>query len=202
MGWVDDSNISSDSMSETPLKSNRRRFLADGIRGVFLLLLAYATRWVVRNGKTAKMVWQLDPYKCIHCNRCATACVLEVSAVKCVQENSMCGYCKICTGYFEPAYTHLDSAAENQLCPVGAIQRKALEHPYYEYLIDEPRCIGCAKCVKGCSLFGNGSFFLQVRHDRCLNCNECAIAITCPSHAFKRVPASQSYLFKSREHPG
>ena len=45
-----------------------------------------------------------------------------------------------------------------------------------EYIIDEELCIGCAKCVKGCAAFGNGSLHLQVRHDRCLNCNECTIA--------------------------
>jgi electron transport complex protein RnfB len=38
--------------------------------------------------------------------------------------------------------------------------------------------------------------FLQVRHDRCLNCNQCAIATVCPSGAFKRVPADHPYLFK------
>jgi electron transport complex protein RnfB len=54
--------------------------------------------------------------------------------------------------------------------------------------------------VKGCVLFGNGSFYLQVRHDRCLNCNECSIARVCPAQAFKRVPASQPYLLKDREH--
>ena len=63
--------------------------------------------------------------------------------------------------------------------------------------IDEARCIGCAKCVEGCSRFGNGSLFLQIRHDRCVHCNECAIARTCPGDAFRRVPASQPYLLKT-----
>jgi electron transport complex protein RnfB len=189
-------------MSDAPLSPNRRRFLGDGVRGCFLFLLGYVTSLFARNSQKEKLVWQLDPYKCIQCTNCATLCVLEVSAVKCVQENSMCGYCKLCTGYFEPEPNRLNTAAENQICPVGAIKRKALEDPYYEYMIDEPLCIGCAKCVKGCVLFGNGSFFLQVRHDRCVNCNECSIAIKCPVQAFKRVPASQPYLFKSREHQG
>jgi len=56
--------------------------------------------------------------------------------------------------------------------------------------------MGCGKCVKGCKTFGNGSLFLQVRHDRCLNCNECSIAAACPSGAFKRVPADKPYLLK------
>jgi electron transport complex protein RnfB len=128
--------------------------------------------------------------------------VLQPSAVKCVQMYPMCGYCKLCTGYFDPEPNALNTGAENQLCPTGAIKRKALEDPYYEYSIDEALCIGCAKCIKGCTLFGNGSFFLQIRHDRCVNCNECTIAVSCPSQAISRVPASQPYKFKSREHHG
>jgi electron transport complex protein RnfB len=57
-------------------------------------------------------------------------------------------------------------------------------------------CVGCAKCVKGCNAFGNGSLFLQVRHDRCLNCNACAIARACPSDAFRRISADQPYILK------
>jgi electron transport complex protein RnfB len=61
-------------------------------------------------------------------------------------------------------------------------------------------CIGCAKCVEGCTRFGNGSFYLQVRHDRCLNCNECSIARVCAGDAFRRVPASQPYIIKLTAH--
>jgi Na+-translocating ferredoxin:NAD+ oxidoreductase subunit B len=82
---------------------------------------------------------------------------------------------------------------------LGAIKRTYVEDPYYEYTIDEPLCIGCGKCVKGCYSFGNGSLFLQVRHDRCLNCNDCSIARGCPSGAFRRVPANSPYLFKGVE---
>ncbi len=87
-------------------------------------------------------------------------------------------------------------AAENQLCPTGAIERRFVEDPYYQYSIDEPLCIGCGKCVEGCEAFGNGSLFLQIRHDRCVNCNQCSIAAACPSDAFVRVPASKPYLLK------
>jgi electron transport complex protein RnfB len=64
---------------------------------------------------------------------------------------------------------------------------------FFEYTIDEQKCIACGKCVAGCRLM-NGSLYLQVRHDRCVNCNECAIAVACPAQAFRRVPASQPYL--------
>jgi Fe-S-cluster-containing hydrogenase component 2 len=113
----------------------------------------------------------------------------------------MCGFCDICTGYFEMSYLALDTAAENQLCPTGAIVRTFIEEKsgqrFYEYTIDLPLCIGCGKCVKGCALM-NGSLYLQVEHDRCLNCNECAIATACPTQAFHRIPASQAEILKRR----
>jgi electron transport complex protein RnfB len=111
----------------------------------------------------------------------------------------MCGYCELCTGYFDPEPIALDSGAENQLCPTGAIRRERIEDPYHEYTIIGPLCIGCGKCVKGCTAFGNGSLYLQVSHDLCVNCNECAIAAACPSQAFRRVPATSPYLPKRPE---
>jgi electron transport complex protein RnfB len=113
----------------------------------------------------------------------------------------MCGYCDICTGYFDVNYTELDTAAENQLCPTGAVVRKFIEEKagqrFYEYTIDEATCIGCGKCVKGCALM-NGSLYLQVLQDRCVHCNECAIAKVCPTQAFVRVPAERPYLLKQQ----
>ena len=152
-----------------------------------------------RKHRNTDMVWQIDPYTCASCGNCATYCVLENSAVKCVQVYAICGYCDFCPGYFELGASVLEPGAENELCPTGAISRTFVEEPYYEYTIDELLCIGCAKCVKGCAAFGNGSFFLQVRHDRCLNCNECAIAVACPSGAFRRVPADRPYLLKGED---
>ncbi len=147
------------------------------------------------SGKTT--VWQIDPSKCLRCDQCAKACVLDQSAVKCFHSHAICGYCQLCTGYFVPEPNDLNTAAENQLCPTAAIRRTFVEDPYYEYVIDENLCIGCAKCVEGCTRFGNGSLYLQVRHDLCVNCNECAIARVCPGDAFRRVPADQAYLLKT-----
>jgi Na+-translocating ferredoxin:NAD+ oxidoreductase subunit B len=174
----------------------RRAFLREGARlaavtGLGLLGGVLATR-----SQAKSWVWQIDPHKCLRCGNCATHCVLEQSAVKCVHAFAMCGYCNLCTGYFEPEPNALTTAAENQLCPTAAIKRSYIEDPYYEYTIDENLCIGCSKCVEGCNRFGNGSLYLQIRHDRCLNCNECAIARTCPGNAFVRVPADQPYLLK------
>lgn len=175
----------------------RREFFRKGLRGVAAAAIAGTGGYLaVRRARKTRYVWQLDPDKCTQCGKCATNCVLKPSAVKCVHAFAMCGYCNLCTGYFEPDAQDLTTAAENQLCPVAAIKRTFIEDPYFEYEIDEALCIGCGKCVEGCRAFGNASLFLQVRHDRCLNCNECSIAVACPANAFSRVPAEQAYLYR------
>jgi H+/Na+-translocating ferredoxin:NAD+ oxidoreductase subunit B len=178
----------------------RRQFLRDGTRIAATAGLGGLLGLLASKSRAGVTVWQIDPARCLRCDRCATRCVLEQSAVKCVHGYARCGYCQLCTGYFEPEPNDLNTGAENQLCPTGAIKRTFVEDPYYEYTIDEPLCIGCAKCVEGCNRFGNGSLFLQVRHDRCVNCNECAIAKVCPGDAFRRVPAQQPYLLKTGGH--
>jgi len=177
----------------------RRDFFQGVVRSATAVGLGGVLVGLVRKVKADITVWQIDPWKCTQCGRCATQCVLEQSAVKCVHSFDMCGYCRLCTGYFEPQPNKLNTAAENQLCPTGAIFRTFVEDPYYEYKINEPLCIGCAKCVSGCTMFGNGSLHLQIRHDLCVNCNECSIARVCPSDAIHRVPVGQPYKFKSRE---
>jgi len=174
----------------------RREVLRGSVRSACLFGIGAIGGLLARRAKAVDTVWQIDPYKCISCGNCATHCVQKPSAVKCVHAFAMCGYCDLCTGYFEPETVSLDTGAENQLCPTGAINRRFVEAPYFEFTIDEKLCIGCGKCVKGCNAFGNGSLFLQVRHDRCLNCNECSIAKACPSGAFQRVSADEPYLLK------
>jgi electron transport complex protein RnfB len=179
---------------------SRRQFLRDGSRlGAMTGMGGLLALSLIRS-RASTTRWQIDPSKCLRCDQCAKACVLEQSAVKCVHAHAICGYCQLCTGYFAPEPNELNTAAENQLCPTAAIQRTFVEDPYYEYHINEQLCIGCAKCVEGCNRFGNGSLYLQVRHDRCLNCNECAIARVCPAEAFRRVPVREPYLLKSRNH--
>ncbi|MDR2425202.1 MAG: ferredoxin [Prevotellaceae bacterium] len=140
--------------------------------------------------------WQIDPAKCVWCGRCETECVLPVSAVKCMHANKVCGYCDLCGGYYRPNVKDLNTAAENLMCPTGAILRKFVEEPYFEYTIDEELCTGCAKCAKGCNSFGNGSLYMQVNQDLCTNCNECSIEKVCPSGAITRVAQANAYDFK------
>lgn len=175
---------------------DRRTFIHKGMRlALGSAVVGTGVVALARSGKGPEYVWQIDPFKCTQCGRCATECVKSESAVKCIHAYDLCGYCDLCGGYFKPG-AKLQTGGENQLCPTSAIQRRFIEEPYFEYVIDEDLCIGCAKCVKGCSSFGNGSLHLQIRHNLCLNCNQCAIAASCPSNAISRIPASEPYLIK------
>lgn len=185
-----------DKTSKSERLQSRREFLKSGTRGAITLGIGGIAGYLASGASGDDLVWQLDPQKCVQCGRCADECVLPMSAVRCVHAFDMCGYCDLCGGYLKPEAKELNTAAENQLCPTGAIQRKYVEDPYYEYHIEEELCIGCGKCVKGCTAFGNGSLHLQVRHNICVNCNLCSIAQSCPADAFERLPRKQSYLFK------
>jgi len=178
------------------MKYSRRDFIKHIWRAIFAFVIGGTGLLAWKRHLSPRKVWQIDPTKCIQCGGCATNCVLVPSAVKCVHEYALCGYCKLCFGYFQPGAKELTEGAENQMCPTGAIKRRFVEDPFFEYTIDENLCIGCGKCVKGCNTFGNGSLFLQVRHDRCLNCNECSIARQCPAHAFTRVDIEEPYILK------
>jgi electron transport complex protein RnfB len=147
-------------------------------------------------GREGDYYWQIDPHKCTQCGRCETHCVLPISAVKCIHANKVCGYCDLCGGYYRSSVKELNTAAENLMCPTGAIERKYVEDPYFEYTINEKLCNGCGKCVKGCNSFGNGSLYLQVKRDLCKDCNECQIANVCPSDAIARVPVATAYKLK------
>ena len=185
-------------MTDSKKKISRREFFGKGLWSSLLGGIG-AFGGYLGFKSVSDTVWQIDPAKCTQCGNCATFCVLEESAAKCVHAYAMCGYCDLCTGYLDPLAKEINTGAENELCPTGAIKRSFVQDPYYEYSIDEELCIGCAKCVKGCTAFGNGSLFMQIRHDRCVNCNECAIAAACPSEAFVRVDAKSPYLLKGNE---
>jgi electron transport complex protein RnfB len=210
-------------MADYNREIDRRGFLVGGVRVAGAIgLVGVAGLRAAWKGQPRDYLWQIDPDKCIACDKCQTQCVLDPSAVRAVQCYPLCGYCDVCTGYFPTSDFELSTAAENQLCPTGAIKREFIEEQpgvrYFEYNIDikrrlieeragvqyveytindEEKCIGCAKCVKGCALM-NGSLYMQVRHDLCVNCNECAIAIACPPQAFCRVPADRPVLLKRK----
>lgn len=184
-------------MSDKNKYQSRREFVRKAGKIAITLPLAYLTVSIFRKTEARAMVWQIDPHKCTQCGQCETHCVLKLSASKCMHSFEMCGYCDLCSGYLRQGVKDLDTGAEVQLCPTGAIQRRFIEEPYFEYVIDEELCIGCAKCVKGCADFGNGSLHMQIKHELCVDCNQCKIASSCPSQAVIRVPANQPYIPKA-----
>jgi Na+-translocating ferredoxin:NAD+ oxidoreductase subunit B len=178
---------------------SRRNFIRKAGKVIIAAPLVFIPLTLARKTYASGYVWQIDPFKCTQCGRCKTHCVLTPSASKCVHAYVMCGYCDLCGGYLRQGTKTINTAAENQLCPVGAIDRKFIEEPYFEYMINEDLCDGCAKCVKGCADFGNGSLYMQIRHDLCVNCNDCSIARSCPSDAITRVPSDHQYIPKDKQ---
>ncbi len=179
-----------------PNKVSRIEFLRQGLSRLASMALGLVGGLAAFGSRRENTVWQIDPSKCTKCEKCSTHCVVAPSAVKCVQSYPICGYCRYCFGYFHPEYDELTSAAENQVCPTDAIERVFVEDPYWEYNIEMDKCIGCAKCVDLCEVYGNASFYLQVNHEICVNCNNCSIAMECPSDAWDRLPADQPYRLK------
>src|SRR3982750_4683660 len=108
-------------MAEDPASSkpsvSRRQFLSDGTRAAAAGALGGRIGLVSGGRRGAEGAgWQIDPQKCVRCGNFATHCVLEQSAVKCVHAYALCGYCQLCTGYFDPEPNELNTGAENCLC--------------------------------------------------------------------------------------
>ncbi|UCE60536.1 MAG: 4Fe-4S binding protein [Phycisphaerales bacterium] len=191
-------------MNEEP---TRRDVLGYGARGAGLLVLG-STAFYLTKKAHAKGVWVIDPAKCINirlgttgidqfCDKCATTCVIPLSAVRAVNDFSKCGRCCICPAYFDVASDiGRDGLPVRKLCPRDAITREAIgdvdpDDPlnnFYEYTIDKTKCNGCGKCVMACKEpAGLGSIRLEIRYDLCTDCNRCAISTACPEDALARI---------------
>jgi electron transport complex protein RnfB len=176
---------------------SRRDFVKTVGKWSVALPVGYLFGVLIQKTSANEYVWQIDPNKCTQCGLCETNCVLTVSAVKCMHAYEMCGYCDLCSGYLRQGVKERNTGAELQLCPTSAITRSFVEDPYFSYTINEDLCNACGKCVKGCADFGNGSLYLQIKHELCTNCNHCAIAQTCPADAIQRIPLANPYLLKT-----
>ena len=188
-------------------KYTRRKVLGHAARGVALLGLG-GTAGLLALKAHKTYAWVIEADKCINsklgavgveiCERCATDCVITLSAVRAVNEFSACGRCYVCPAYYKiTSAVGPDGLPSEKVCPRDAIERKAIgwidpEDPannFNEYVIDEKKCNGCGRCVMECKEpAGLSSITLEVRHNVCLDCNRCSIATVCPEEAFDRRP--------------
>jgi electron transport complex protein RnfB len=178
-------------------KSSRREFIDRSFRIVGFVGIGGAAALLARRA-ASNTVFQVDPSRCIGCDLCRTSCVLSHSAVKAVNEFSKCGYCQLCPAYYDvTSQPDEKGLPTGKTCPQDALKRRVVgkideEDPnnnYYEYTIDESLCDGCGKCVKACKPpAGNGSLRLEIRYNRCFECDACAIQKVCPESAIVRVP--------------
>lgn len=188
-------------------KPTRREVLGHAVRGATVVGLGGVGLYLARRAG-AEGAWRIDCEKCVNsrlgalgvevCDKCATSCVLALSAVRAVNEYAKCGRCYICPAYFDiKSAVNEEGLPSQKLCPRDAIERKPIgwidpddpANNFYEYVIDETRCNGCGECVMACKEpAGLSSIRLEVRHDLCLDCNRCSIAIACPDEAYQRKP--------------
>ena len=191
-------------MSEKP---TRREVLGHAARGTGLLVLGGAVVYLTKKAG-ADGAWAIDPTKCVNirlgatgvevCDKCATNCVLPLSAVRAVNEYSKCGRCCICPAYYDVASMPDEMGLPTgKMCPRDALKRRIVgevdeldpNNNYYEYTVDEALCDGCGKCVKTCQPpFGNGSLRLEIRYNLCYECDACTIQVACPEDAVVLIP--------------
>lgn len=189
------------------LKLTRRATLKGLSRAAALTGMSGLAAFLV-NKAHGQMVWQVDTARCVNsrlgevgvkvCDLCLKECVVKQSAVRAVNDFSQCGRCAICPAYFNVASAvGPNGLPSEKLCPRDAIARKPIgevdpsdpANNFYEYVIDEKKCDGCGKCVMACKEpAGLGSVRLMVRHDLCVDCNNCAISLACPKDALVQMP--------------
>ena len=74
-----------------PKSIERRRFIRSGMQMALAVSLGGIAGVSLLKSTSKELVWQIDPFKCVQCGRCANECVMTPSAVKCVHAYDLCG---------------------------------------------------------------------------------------------------------------
>src|SRR5664280_2501301 len=80
------------SCMENSRKKSRREFIQSGARLSLAIALGGIAGLAASKAGKENWVWQIDPFKCTQCGRCATSCVMKPSAAKCMHAFALCGY--------------------------------------------------------------------------------------------------------------
>jgi len=112
---------------------SRREVLGHAVRGVTLISLGGVAAYLALKGER-EGAWAIDCTKCVNsrlgavgvevCEKCATECVLPLSAVRAVNDHAICGRCYICPAYFDvKSAIDQEGLPSRKLCPRDAIER-------------------------------------------------------------------------------
>jgi electron transport complex protein RnfB len=129
--------------------------------------------------------WIIDADKCNSCGKCAEFCVKPVSAVKAEINYKKLPSLELHPSMFKSTKSGATTARENRICPTDAIKREQLSDSSWNYQIKDELCIGCGACAIRSKKKAKGAFALHIT-ESCLDCNECSIAIVCPTGAISR----------------
>ena len=95
--------------------------------------------------------------------------------------------------------TVFDAKHTPDYAPTGPMLRGEDDGPVADRAAGQRAAAAVAEAAKGRSTDPEAHrLFLQARHDRCLNCNECSIARSCPADAYRRVPVATPYILKGQ----
>jgi electron transport complex protein RnfB len=184
---------------EVKEKTDRRNFIRIAGRAACGLAMGGMVYRVVGNhlvdempGPATRHAWQIDPNKCVGCDKCKTGCVRKPSAAKAVNDQKKCSFCVVCYGHISNKYIDSEKIMSDgkRVCPKDAVSRvdyTGKPDGYFVYDIDDDKCDGCGLCVEACLKKGTKSMFMIIRPDLCLNCNSCKIALQCPEIAIEMV---------------
>lgn len=162
----------------TNMQPARRKFLLQiGRVSALGALGTLAWRLGLNSRELLAQSWQIDGSLCQACGACSNNCTLPGSAVRACLQQKDCRQCGNCSAWKKRPKGAAKDAARQIVCPQGAISVQQGEDGSV-VTIDHKLCNGCGKCVQACRF---DAIVLRIDAQSCLDCNQCSIALKCPS---------------------